>query len=288
MRRIVSLLIFSIVIAANGWSQRVESVCGEYRYVVPETESMAQAKQTSLQKARLQAIADKFGTTITQSNSTFMKNENGSSSSQFYSIGSSDVNGEWIADDGEPKYEMALDKDVLVVSCRICGKARELKHAKTEFKAALLRNGTDDKFEDTSFHNGDDVYLSFITPANGYVAVYLVDESPKAYCLLPYQNDEDGQQPVRRGERHVFFSSHDATASPQSVDEFKITCEKSRERNQVYIIFSPNPFTKALDMQQSSILPRELDYKSFQQWLGNCRKKDKDMQVMIKDIDIEK
>ncbi|WP_373802583.1 hypothetical protein [Bacteroides heparinolyticus] len=63
----------------------------------------------------------------------------------------------------------------------------------------------------------------------------------------------------------------------------------------LFVIFSPNRFVKAND-HQSPVkvkvsnggfdLPRQLTFNEFQRWLLNCRKYDKDMQVIIEPITI--
>lgn len=70
-------------------------VCAEYIYHVPEN-TTEQAKLTVLDRAKLQAIANEFGTIVSQSNTTFVRNENGIPMYDFQSIGGSDVKGEWI------------------------------------------------------------------------------------------------------------------------------------------------------------------------------------------------
>ena len=59
--------------------------------------------------------------------------------------------------------------------------------------AKILRNGTEDRFESDNFKSGDDFYLSYQSSTKGYVAVYQIDDSKNAYCLLPYQSSQDGK-----------------------------------------------------------------------------------------------
>ena len=68
-----------------------------------------------------------------------------------------------------------------------------------------------------------------------------------------------------------------------------MTCEKSIEKNQLYVLFSPNPFTKAIDRETlETILPRSLNHQDFQEWLAKCRSKDKDFCIRVFDITITK
>lgn len=287
MKRYTSLLFlifFPLILSA----QKAEKVCGEYIYYAPSDKSLEEAKRIALERAKLQALADKFGTIVTQSNATLMKNENGKTDTHFFSLSDSEVKGEWLQDQGEPAYDISYEQGMLVVKCSVCGKAREIVNNAPDFTARILRNGTEEKFTSSDFHNGDDMFLFFQSPVDGYVAAYLIDETPTAYCLLPYRNDGDGQQPVKHGEKYVFFSPSTAKESPSLVDEYTLTCNGSIEHNQIYVIFSPNPFTKAMDSQNNELLPRELSYEAFSRWLVKCRKRDTKMGVKVIRIDIQK
>ena len=65
------------------------------------------------------------------------------------------------------------------------------------------------------------------------------------------------------------------------VDEYVMTCERSSEHNLIYIVFSPNPFAKAADSSSNDLLPRELSFEDFQQWLVKCRKQDVQMNLRM-------
>ncbi|WP_303013536.1 DUF4384 domain-containing protein [uncultured Bacteroides sp.] len=285
--RIYASLLFLILLPLTLSAQKTEKVCGEYIYYAPADKTLEQAKLIALERAKLQALADEFGTIVSQSNASMMKNENGKTDSHFFSLSSSEVKGEWIENLEEPEYQISYEQNMLVVKCTVCGKARSVTNKAADFTALILRNGVEEKFADTSFRNGDDMFLAFQAPADGYIAVYLIDQSSTAYCLLPYQQDNDGQQPVKQGEKYVFFSPRSARESASLVDEYTLTCKDAVEYNQVYVIFSPNPFTKAIDSRQDSSLPRELSYEKFAEWLSKCRKRDERMGVKKIDIEIK-
>lgn len=260
------------------FSQKIKTVSGEYTYYVPENIDLEKAKQIALERVKVQLIADEFGTVVSQNNATTVKNRNGKSDINFVSVGGSEVRGEWIETIGEPDFKPSFDNGQMIIKVHIKGKIREIVSADINFKALVLRNGTEDKYEDDTFKNGDDLFLSFTSPISGYVAVYLVDNDGTAFCLLPYQNQEQGNVKINANERYVFFSEK---LSPQNlkayVDEYTMTCSHSQELNQVYVVFSPNTFVKATDGKREDTLPRELSNEGFQKWLARNRTKDKDM-----------
>lgn len=289
---ILVLMVSSLSLSA----QRTEKWCGEYIYYGSIYETPGLAKQKALERAQIQAVEEVFGLSVSQSNFTNVNNTNGNSSIDFTSIGGSDVNGEWIETIGEPEYDISVGDEFLVVKVNVCGRVREIVSAPIDFSAHLLRNGVEDKFEDYDYFEGDDLYLSFVSPVNGYLAVYLLDDDGEAYCLLPYSGMHDGVFDVRADKRYVLFSEKCAEGTPEEtyVDELYLTCDKDIEHNQVYIIFSPNKFTKVndsdggLDATTEHILPRHLNNQNFHKWLSACRKHDKDMRADKRIITIRK
>ena len=270
-------------------AQEIEKVHGEYTYHVPDNVSLEEGKRTALERGKIQALAEAFGTLVSQNNSTIIKNENGKSSVDFLSIGGSDVKGEWIETIGEPKFDIFYESNMLTIKVTIVGKAREIKNANIDFEAKLLRNGTEEKFESDEFRNGDDLYLYFKSPINGYLAVYLLDENTQqVFCLLPYKSSGEPAYKIVHDKPYIFFSCQKAEENPNEVDEYTMTCEHSMEQNTIYIVFSPNMFATAFAEDGSIGLPRQLPLKEFQKWLGKCKAKDTNIQEKKKVITIEK
>ena len=264
------------------FAQKEKTVEGEFVYHVPETQSLADAKKHTLNMAKFNALASEFGTIISQTNLTHIQNSNSQTVTQFNSFGSSDVKGEWIETIGKVEYKVKYEDESLIVSCKVKGKAREIETSQIDFQAKVLRNGTDDRNEDDRFAVGDNFFLSFKTPIKGFVAIYLVEESKSVQCLLPYQKQQDGIYQVEANYRYVFFSQKDAQ-NQEKVDEMFFP-EGSLTNYQVYVIFSPNQFVKAVDFASNKVLsdrktiyPRELSFNDFHKWLAKCRRRDKEM-----------
>lgn len=292
--RYKSIIAF-LLITLPVFSQKIKTVEGEYLYHAPENVTIEQAKRTAVERAKIQALADEFGTIVSQSSTTSIANINGESSTNVLVLSGSDVKGEWIEDLGEPKVQVNYEGDMLVVTAKVKGKAREILSAGVDFTSKILRNGKEDKFESDDFKNGDDLYLAFQTPAKGYLAVYLVDAENMAYCLLPYRNQTDGIYPVNANQRYLFFCPEEAPEGERAlVDEYALTCERQMEYNYIYVIFSRNQFTKANDAASNKQIdgyagaPRELSYEDFQKWLSKCMKHDAEMNMKKIPITIKK
>lgn len=270
-------------------AQKIEKVHGEYIYHVPDNVSLEEGKRTAIERAKIQALADAFGALVSQNNSTIVKNENGKSSVNFLSIGGSDVKGEWIETIGDPKLDIFYESNMLTIKVTIDGKAREIKNAAIDFEAKLLRNGTEEKYESNEFRNGDDLYLYFKSPINGYLAVYLLDENTQqVFCLLPYKSSGEPAYKIIHDKPYVFFSCQKAEENPSEVDEYTMTCERSVEQNTIYIVFSPNMFVKAFAGDENIGLPRQLPLKEFQKWLGKHKAKDTAIQIQCFTLKISK
>ena len=115
-------MVFSISV----FSQKIKTVEGEYTYVVPENVDLEKAKHIALDRVKIQLIADEFGTTVSQSNSTFVKNSKERSNVNFSSIGGSDVRGEWLETIVQPKFKTEVCGEQLIVKVWIKGKIREI------------------------------------------------------------------------------------------------------------------------------------------------------------------
>lgn len=281
-------ILFNFVVVSL-WAQKLQNVSAEYIYHVPENMTLEEAKRVALDRAKIQALAEAFGTIVSQTNTTLVENRNGESDVDFFPIGGSEVKGEWIETIGEPVYDIHYEQAMLVIKVEVKGRAREILSAKVNVKAHILRNAIDDKYENDTFYDGDDLYLSFVSPVSGYLAVYLLDAEKQAYCLLPYREQTEGIYKIKANQRYLFFHSDEAPASERSfVDEYVMTCSQKLEQNLIYIIFSPNSFIKASDSQADMTLPRDLAYDDFQKWLATCRKHDTEMQLIRKTIIIRK
>ena len=290
------ILLFIIGLFSCLWTiqaAKTKTIKAEYTYYAPENVTLEQAKQTALQRARLQGLAEEFGTNMNQIGTTIRENVNGESSASVFQLTNSTVKGEWIRDLEDPEYDIKYEGNTLVVSAKVKFEARELKSATIDFDAKILRNGTDDKYESDDFKNGDDLFLSFQTPKDGYLAVYLV-EGDQAYCLLPYRNQTDGICQVKANKRYVFFSA--AEDKSANVDEYVMTTDKQLENDVIYVIYSPQEFSKAADTQSdrqvglegTDGLPRELTFEKFQKWLSRHQGSDEKMGVSTIPITIKR
>lgn len=271
-------------------AQKVKTVSGSYEYHAPKNISMEEAERIALERAKLQAIADEFGTVVSQSNFTSVSNRNGESDVDFFSLGGSETKGEWIETLGEPQFNRSFDEEGnLIIRVTVKGRIREIKQAQIAIEAKVLCNGTDLKFERSDFRNGDDLYLYFKSPVDGYLNVYLLDEATKSvYCLLPYRKSRHGAVFVEHDEGYLFFSKKSAGEYSSEVDEYVMTCSRDMERNILYVMFSPNEFAKSSLEKSPNTRPHQIAWIDFQKWIKRNRSRDDDFNVKAIEITIKK
>ena len=282
MKRTIICFVFCLLTGFTTavFAQKEKTVEAEYTYWGSSNESIDEAKRRCLQYAKQQAISRQFGEMVSQTNITHMENSESRSIDSFMSIGSAEAKGEWIETLSEPEYKVSYDGEILTVEVKVKGRIREVDAARIDFQAHVLKNGTEDKFASEHFRHGDDLYVSFISPTAGYLSIYLIDDTGHAFCLLPYMNQSTGIYPIRSNNRYVFFNTKEAEELVRPmVDEYNLTCDRDVELNEIYVIFSPNEFTKAVDNQVNVGLPRQLDAEDFHKWLAKCRRHDKKMTV---------
>lgn len=288
---ILIILLAPVVLSA----QKTLTVSGSYTFNAPTSISLDQAKSIALERAKNEIIAQKFGTVVGVNNYTEVSNVNGKSSVKYLSLGESEVRGEWIETIGQPSYSVRYEQNFQVITVSVKGTIREINTAKIAFKAKILRNGTEDRFESDSFKDGDDIYISFESPVTGYVAIFLYDQEGISR-LLPVGTSTDGSTLVQGGEEYVFFKQTVRQYSPSTgrttetvMSIYNLVCSSESELNRIYIVFSPNKFARPNDVAgaEEDIVP-SLSFDSFQKWLSRSRKQDVEMAVLQRDITISK
>ena len=284
--KLISLLT-ALLVVNSAFCVTTKKVKAEYIYHVPENVSPESAKSIALQRAQAQAIADEFGTVVTQSSSIYIETSQETTNTDFLSIGGSELKGEWIETIGEPIYKYITDGDQIALCVEVSGVIREITGSKVPFELKTLRNGTENINESDNFKNGDDLYMSFQSPAQGYLAIYLIDNAKEAYCLLPYSNQEDGFYLIKSNKRYILFSpDNEQNIDKHAVDEIILETTQPKERNRIVAVFSPNKFYKANDNRTQKDLPRNLSYADFQKWLTELKKKDTELSISEKAITI--
>lgn len=277
MKLTVSISIYLLTFAIALSATPIKTICGEYTYVVPENVHREEAMRIAAEQARIAALETAYGTLIMQENTTFIQNINGKSDIDFQSLGSSDVRGEWLGDTQDPIYRFYVDEHTGVTSiyAKVCGKSREIIRNEIPLQIHILHNN----YESENFRANDELYVSILSPLNGYLTIFLLDETKQVLCMLPYQSQADGAYAIAANRQYTFFSkAHASTEERRIVDEYVLTCNTTQETNYLYFIFSTQPFSKPATTNNI------ISFKDFNTWRVQLLRYDSHAQVLTKTI----
>ena len=287
------LIICALLICLVSFAGDIKHISVTYEYISDNpNESSEQAEQTALHLAKQKALEEHFGMDVVGLTSTMQHNRQEgnkvSSSSDVISLRETAVRGEWIETTSQKILDKSFQKGFWYVKVYVAGRARNHSTEKPEINYAFINNAHDRQNRD-QYYDGDDIFLRFTSPVSGALCVYLVDAEQNAYCLLPYQSSTTGYQQVDANQDYLFFS----TTTDLNADEYTLNTMQSSEHNVLYVIFSPNTFTKAIDQQSGTNwrdeqLPRQLSYEDFMKWLARNQTRDENMVVRREVITIRK
>lgn len=287
------LILLSLFFSLPLWAEKKGKIVetgATYTMEIPSYMSFAQACREGLTKARNEAIDNVFHSNVGSGTEIEIRNENGSSDISLRSIVRSTVRGIWLGDVDKPKYERKISEDGRdFLDITVKGKVRELVTAGVPLEVLPLRVKPDKQLGTNKFRHGDDFFLYFKSPIDGYLTVFLFDTTTDEVCyMLPYHSSGTGSYRINHNEEYIFFSPETAKANDGDIDELVMTCSKRgvEEYDELYIVFSPNKYSKANSnigqqkIDEGLILPERMDYMGFNSWLMKYQQKDEDMQVI--------
>jgi len=315
----INLILFVYLISHLAYSQDIKLVKTNGKSQVqwyPERESKTQAKENALELAKINALENVFGTLVVQGNTLYIENkktgEKVETKTTFKMIGNTAVKGE-IIQVLKTNYKETVKKekinrkkvDITYIDCEVSIEAKEIIDSKIETISYALKTLELIK-PVTDFYEGEDLFLYFKSPVNGYLAVYL-DDGEQAQCLLPYIKMPVGMEeamPIVADKEYIFFSD-----KPQfnyfnddffAEDTYELVASSEKDINRLYVVFSKQLLNKPIlnnDNNNKFIvefekenyqLPRVINSDAFQEWLINVQQIRNDIQITNIIISIEK
>ncbi|MBQ0088084.1 MAG: hypothetical protein KBT27_01980 [Prevotellaceae bacterium] len=287
------LVILLALISLTSLASDVKLVSANYTYVSDDAdESPRQAKMTALQRAKVKALEDNFGLDVSSVSNMIQRNmrigDSISSSNDLFALRETSVRGEWIETTEEKVISQNYTNGLWQVQVYVKGRARSYAKEKAQIKFSF-----NNKYQKANhidqFFDGDNIYLRFSSPVNGMLCVYLVDEKKDVFCLLPYSTEQLGCQEIVANKNYLFFSQ----IADKQADEYTMRTNMAHEQNIIYLVFSPNKFTKANDSDENikwweEQRPRQLSYSDFINWLSRNQLMDEEMIVKTEVITIFK
>lgn len=265
------------------YAQRVVSDSHLSYYVMSDSETVRQAEVNAVKQAQLEMIARHFGTMVGATTALTI-----SETVSSITYGETEVRGVWLEDTAPPVITKQVQNDHFILEVTVSGRIREFASTPIDLKCDVMKNGTDNRYASTDFNHGDRLYLSFKTPVEGYLAVYLGDRET-VNCLFPYNGLSAETMKVKAGEDYILFSrANSGDFDPFAVQEYPLGCSPGNDMEMVrlYVIFSPNKFAKANDSAEGRL--RTLPFEEFHTWMSKIRRSDSDINLLQFDITIRR
>lgn len=295
-KHLILILLFFATFTSSAFGADKVKVSCDTTYRAPLSESPAQARFKAIEMAKTAALEKAFGTVI-RSQDMIISTDNGQKA---MGIGEFDINGKWLSDIHDPEFNLLEQThSEAIYSVKVIGWATKIGPDHIDVEHHLLVNGCDKNrngVRNNTFYSGDEMFLHFVAPVDGWLAVYLGDddEEQTMQCLLPYDGQNTGAYPIKANTEYIFFSKEHA--EPSCVDYaagLVMESRKDMDFNILYLIYSPTKFSGTTSKESKSeeyttltsegiinLMPRETDFKTFQKWLGKKRVSDPQMQVI--------
>lgn len=283
MRRLIFILIAANLLPVLAMAKDV-AISGTYGLVLPSDMSESEGRTLAVEKAILQALADEFGTVVAAEAWLDIRSDGAESADSFWQLGTTLVKGEWICHTREPEIVKSIaGSGETVITARVWGKARAIESPKAEIEAYVSAPGAG--AAQKRFANGSRFTLHFRSAAQGYVAVFLIDENDDVCRLLPYAGDGSAAVAVNAMEQYEFFASQKGMEEQY---ELRIggEDERTKARNVIYVVFSTRPYARPLDEYYKDRGLRILTRRAFMEWLGKQRGADGEMSVKMLPVEI--
>ncbi|MDF1547320.1 MAG: hypothetical protein P1P88_05830 [Bacteroidales bacterium] len=315
----ISLILLALALITFCRAQEIKIVKTKGKAQVqwyPERESLTQARDRALELAKINALENAFGTLVMQGNSIYIENkktgEKVETNTTFKMIGNTAVKGEIIqilkTDFKESKKKEKIDRkkvEITYIDCNLTIEAKELTDTKIEVETYPLSSSKIIR-PVTEFYEGDDLFVYFRAPLNGFLTIFL-DDGDQAQCLLPYRKMPAGLEeamPIIADKEYIFFSDKpdfnyfddDFFAE----DTYELVASSEKDINQLYIIFSKTPLNKPIlnkdennkllvELEKNKYeLPRVIDSDAFKKWLVKIQQIRNDLKITTHMITIEK
>ncbi len=258
------------------------TVSGSFKFVVPSTMSDAQAREIAEERAIVNALAKEFGTIVSSEEWSEYRESSTDSDVFFWQMADSFVKGEWLSHTEPTQFKKYLLTDgETVIEAFVKGKARKLESAPIRLDTYLTipRSG----IKSNRFRSGSRFNLSFTSPVDGFLAVYLCDTSGQVHRLLPYAQESGSCTPVEAMKQYEFFDSQEGVK-----EQYTFETEEDAERNIIYVLFSTKNFTRPIDTFNSETNLRQLDYNQFASWVASLRSLDSGFQRILLPAEIQR
>jgi len=274
MKEIVTCLIFVFVLTLSLAAQQTKRSSGTYQVRVEDNMTKEEARRKAEEQAKINAIENAFGQYVGQE--TNITVQDGRSS--FNIIGTTKVKGEWVRElsktfEEESRSEKTTFGTIQTqwITCKIRGVVKEATpKANIEYRTLNYPNPSS---RTTTYASGEDFYLWFRSPVDGYLSVYLQDEDT-VYRLLPYDDMASLSSLEVEADKEYLFFSKNHNYFQNKIAPLELYTPKRIDMNTVHILFSEKYYPKpvlnnSVKQPDKSIVPKSLTRNQFDKWLAD-------------------
>jgi hypothetical protein len=276
----IILLTLTMMILTGAQAQRVKRSEGVSQVRVERNMTKEDAYRKAIELAKVNAIENIFGTYVEQQTQITVQ----SGTSDFYIVGNTKVKGIWVREIDAPritedyrdeKGEFGIEK-VLWITCRVRGEVKQvMPRPAIEYQ---VRNCVYPACRTATFLSGEQLYLWFKSPVNGFLSVF-IDDGEMVYRLLPYSTmGNENSFEIRGDENYLFFApeARKGVNTAEKPDEIELYTLKSKEYNTLILVFSTDRYFKPglnpeLVEEKKYLLPKSLTKTRFENWLSEHR-----------------
>lgn len=277
INKLVGFVFIIFYCSTTGLAQKVKTESGTAQLKIEKTMSKEAALLKVEELAKINAIENAFNTYVEQeANVTVI-----SGKSDFRIIGTTKVKGEWIetlekklSEDTREEVGQYGKEKTIWITCTIKGRIKEATpKASVEFTTLSCPKLN---CRSTTFVSGEQLYLQFKSPLDGYLSIF-IDDGNTVNRLLPYSSSENSSSvKVKADKNYIFFAKNDDNPEFGSPDEVELYTLKYKEYNTLYIIFSEvNYFKPILNKEKFAdngyLLPKSLIKTRFEEWISKNR-----------------
>jgi len=280
----LSALFFGLLASMAGAQKtKIESGFACIRIETNCTEE--QSKQKTEDLAKISAIEKAYGSYVEQQANISIH----TGKAAYSIIGQTKVKGEWLKTLEGPYFEKELRDEQLCISCKITGLIREFKPCIC-FESKTL-SCPDLKCESCKFQSGEQLYLYFRSPVDGYLSIYL-DDGKLVNRLFPYSSSyQTGGVKTKADKSYFLFADEKPEPECGQVEELELYTSEEIEFNSLYFVFSEDDYFKPI-LDQGKVIekgylqPRSMNKKKFEDWLSNNRAMNSGLTVRTRIIEI--
>jgi hypothetical protein len=273
-------------------AQKVQEASATYSIVLSRTATMADTETQCIEQARLKAVGDAFGYTVSEITLARVLDTRDSFEDNFSVLTRTSVEGEWLGDTEPPVVQWNCVGNDYKVTATVHGKIRafaEKAKAQVEFHATTPGEGQ----ARNEFRHGQTLHAVFRSSHKGHLSVYFVDHTEgKVYRLFPaaaYGTLD--HLPVEGDRTYVLFDRAHASQFPghPAVSELNVEVPAGKPQviDELVAVYSPKPYSKPLLSLPND--PQELptmDFDRFEAWLTDLRKREREAVAKRKQVTI--